>query len=121
MPIDCIIASKNMLVMDKVQHFIHKTHFLTIFEGDELSFNEGYSMLLFFDVDSLKIGAQAIKKILSLPLIPIFISSAYTKAFLSEWLGIEPHNIGLLQKNASYKIFIDEVSNVIDNSNKISV
>lgn len=116
MSINCFIASKNALVIDKIQNFIHKHCSLCVFDEEELVFEDGYPMLIFFDLDSFKIGVESIKKILTLPFIPVFISSTYTKDFIVDWLNLDSKKIGFLLKTSTYSQFIEEISNVIDNN-----
>ncbi|QCX52487.1 hypothetical protein [Elizabethkingia sp. JS20170427COW] len=91
-----------------------KTYFLELFDGDELSFDDGYPMLMFFDIDSFRLGAAHIQKMLLLPFIPIFISSTYSKEFISEWLQIDSRDMGFLNKTANYEEFLEEISQSID-------
>lgn len=114
MIIQCFIVSSNHLICDKLIHFITNTYFLEVFDEDELSFDDGYPMLMFLDMDSFKLSTAYIKKMLLLPFIPVFISSTYSKDFISNWLQIDTLNIGYLKKTANYDDFIEEISKVID-------
>lgn len=117
MAIQCFIVSGNNLICDKLTGYINHTYFLEVFDEDELSFDDGYPMLMFLDMDSFKLSTAYIKKMLLLPFIPVFISSTYSKDFISNWLQIDALNIGYLKKTANYDDFIEEISWVIDHCN----
>lgn len=117
MIIQCFILSSNNLMKDKLIRFVSHTYFLEVFDKNELSFDDGYPILMFLDMDSFKLGAAYIKKMLLLPLIPVFISSMYSKSFISNWLQIDTLNMGYLNKTADYTGFIEEISRVIDHCN----
>jgi len=108
------MVSNNDLVLNKLTFFIEQTYFLEIFDEEELSFEDGYPMFMFFDIDSLKIGVQNVKKILSLPFLPVFISSVYSRDFIKQLMGNSFSNFGFLNKKSSYHDFITEISHVID-------
>ena len=119
MPIKCLLISKNVLLLDSINHFITKTYFLEVYdEEDKDCLEELYPMLMFFDLDSFKLGKQGIMKLLSLKLLPVFISSIYSRQFISTWLSLNNEKIGYLKKNSNYKDFLEEISRVVDNSNK---
>ncbi|WP_143052717.1 hypothetical protein [Chryseobacterium taichungense] len=116
--IKCFMVSRNDLLINKLETFVEKTYFLEIFDEDELLFEDGYPMFMFFDIDSLKIGVQNMKKILTLPFLPVFISSVYSRDIVKQIMGDRFSYFGFLNKKSSYDDFIKEISQVIDEKYK---
>jgi len=108
------MVSRNDLLISKLVTFVEKTYFLEIFDEEELFFEDGYPMFMFFDMDSLKIGVQNIKKILTMPFLPVFISSVYSRDIVAQIMGNGFSYFGFLNKKSSYDDFIKEISQIID-------
>jgi hypothetical protein len=112
------MVSRNDLLINKLATFVEKTYFLEIFDEEELFFEDGYPMFIFFDIDSLKIGIQNIKKILALPFMPVFISSVYSRDIVTQIMGSNFSCFGFLNKKSNYDDFIKEISEIIDEKYK---
>ncbi|WP_042721849.1 hypothetical protein [Flavobacterium sp. B17] len=108
------MVSSNDLIINKLTTFVEKTYFLEIFDDEELVFEDGYPMFMFFDMDSWKIGVQNMKKILSLPFLPVFISSVYSRDIVNQIMGPGFSCFGFLNKKSNYDDFIKEISEIID-------
>ncbi|WP_374461653.1 hypothetical protein [Chryseobacterium taeanense] len=112
------MVSRNDLLISKLATFVEKTYFLEIFDEEDLVFEDGYPMFMFFDIDSLKIGVQNMKKILTLPFLPVFISSVYSRDIVTQIMGPGFPSFGFLNKKSNYNDFIKEISEIIDEKYK---
>lgn len=112
------MVSRNDLLINKLATFVEKTYFLEIFDEEDLVFEDGYPMFMFFDMDSLRIGVQNMKKILALPFLPVFISSVYSRDIVKQIMGPGFSCFGFLNKKSNYDDFIKEISEIIDEKYK---
>ena len=108
------MLSNNDLLINKLHYYVDKTQFLELLPKSEFQNEYEFPVFMFYDIDSVNI--QNAKYVLSQSFCPIFISSLYTRDVVEKMLGTEFSNIGYLSKLSNYEDFIEEVSQLIDNS-----
>ena len=110
--INCHIISNNLIIYDKIQDFINKTHFLTLCEENE------EKNIIFWDNDSVNINLSYLNEYLLQNSLVIIISSLYTKEYITNSFDNKLLlQIGYMTKTDSYSNFVQEINRLIENLN----
>ncbi|MFP3835577.1 hypothetical protein SCA31_22025 [Chryseobacterium sp. SIMBA_028] len=115
--VSCKITSNNFLLYNKFKEFINQTPFFIL---EEESSDSEENQVIFWDIDSINIDTDHFRERVDNGCLIIIISSLLSKDMISN-LFEHDHllKIGTLSKNVLYPQFVEEISRVIDDKNRV--
>lgn len=115
--VSCKIISNNFLLYNKFKEFISQTPFFVL-EEESSDYEE--NQVIFWDIDSINIDTNYLKKRMDNGCLIIIISSLLSQNMIS---SLFEHNhlskIGTLSKGVLYPQFVEEISRIIDDKNRV--
>lgn len=113
----CKIISNNFLLYNKFKEFINQTPFFVL---EEESSDSEENQIIFWDIDSINIDTNHFKEVISRGCLIIIISSLFSKDMISNIFDHDHlEKIGILNKSVVYPQFVEEISRIIDEKNRV--